>query len=369
MSHSVSPSLVDGSDPLHRLITGLSLTDMIGTDPVEVEPGQDSPFKAYLQEESGERSVWSVDELARDVIPQHLAQLRQTRRFLFNNTDDLYTRARGFQERYGVSEASFLNWRELLSGWMDFPAVLLPNPSDWDHLPPDEMIEISPTLSWMRDALQQTQLTLADVIILDTFPMVTNDLLESVDQKDRQELVRDCFTLALECLRYVRPRLLISCQCSAKTDYEQWGVFNDELGHNLCSSVPRAQLQRVQTVDIGRHTMQVVQGIHPVLRGQTPTSVTPAIGAAVRESFPTVRRVEIGAGGDLAGAAGSGGRGVAPGSGPGAPNAKLPAQWKLRERRSCYYSLTDGSRILGTSTSSLQDRLRWPPEVQGLSFG
>lgn len=93
--------------------------------------------------------------------------------------------------------------------------------------------------------------------------MVTNDLLESVDQKDRQELVRDSFMLALECLRYVRPRLLISCQCSAKTDYEQWGVFNDELGHNLCSSVQGAQLQRVQTVDIGRHTMQVVQGIHP----------------------------------------------------------------------------------------------------------
>ncbi|KAL4781041.1 hypothetical protein BJX76DRAFT_363898 [Aspergillus varians] len=263
MSHSVSRSEVDRSDPLYGFITGLSLTDMIGIGPVEAEPGLDNPFEAYLQEKSGERSVRSLDELARDVIPQHLAQLRQTRRFLLNETDDLYTHARRFQEKYGVSEASFLNWSKLLSGWIDFPAVLLLNPSSWGHLPADEMVEASSTLSWMRHALQQTQLTLTDVILLNMLPMVTNELLKSVEQKDRPELVQDTFTLAIESLRYIQPRLLISCQCSAKSDNEQWSVVDNDLGQGLCSSVAGAQLQHVHTVDIGGHTMQVVQGIHP----------------------------------------------------------------------------------------------------------
>ncbi len=44
MPHSVCPLEVDGSGSLHRLITGLSLTDMIGTDPVGVEPGRDNEY-------------------------------------------------------------------------------------------------------------------------------------------------------------------------------------------------------------------------------------------------------------------------------------------------------------------------------------
>lgn len=69
MPYSVSSSEVDGSDPLHGFITSLSLTDTTGVGPVEVEPSRDNPFQAYLQDESGERSVRSVDELTRDSNP------------------------------------------------------------------------------------------------------------------------------------------------------------------------------------------------------------------------------------------------------------------------------------------------------------
>jgi hypothetical protein len=48
--------------------------------------------------------------------------------------------AREFQKKGRAPEASFLSFCGLLSGSLDFPSVLLLNPSPLDHLPPDEMM-------------------------------------------------------------------------------------------------------------------------------------------------------------------------------------------------------------------------------------
>lgn len=54
----------------------------------------------------------------------------------------------------------FLNWKALLSGWVDFPAVMLLNPGPQDHVPFHEMLDRSTTLSWLRETLAGTQLGL-----------------------------------------------------------------------------------------------------------------------------------------------------------------------------------------------------------------
>ncbi|KAH1419484.1 hypothetical protein KXX32_008755, partial [Aspergillus fumigatus] len=207
MPHSVPLSDSDSSGPLVGSLTALSLTETPETETVDAEPSQYNPFIPYLGNEVGTSdAVRSIDQLIRDAIPRHLAELRQTRRFELAESDSLYIRGRQFQERWGASEASFLNWKELLSGWIDFPAVMLLNPSPCDHLPYGEMVDQSTTLTWVEDSLQPAKLTLSDVIIFDMFPMVRDDILKCVEEADRLVLVQESFALTVECLRRIRPR-------------------------------------------------------------------------------------------------------------------------------------------------------------------
>jgi hypothetical protein len=79
MPHSVSLSDTASSDPLVGSLTALSLTETRETETVDAEPSPYNPFVPYLVNEAGEPdAVHSIDQLTRDVIPRHLAGLRQT---------------------------------------------------------------------------------------------------------------------------------------------------------------------------------------------------------------------------------------------------------------------------------------------------
>jgi hypothetical protein len=205
-----------------------------------------------------------VDDLARTLIPDLLGSLQKTRRLDLNETCLIYIAGRKFQEKYGISEASFQNWIKLLCGWLDFPVILLLNPSPFDDLEYEEMVQQSPTLGWLEENLNMLKLELPDVIVLDTFPMVTNKLLESkVFSDDRFDLVADSFELTLTCLRSIQPQILVSCQCCSKAEDETWGPFGDIRAAELCSSEAGARQELVKTVEIYGHRMLVVQGVHP----------------------------------------------------------------------------------------------------------
>ncbi|KAL4948762.1 hypothetical protein BDW69DRAFT_198625 [Aspergillus filifer] len=124
------------------------------------------------------------------------------------------------------------NWKELLCGWLDFPIILLLNPSESDKLGYEEMIQQTPTL----------ELELRDVIVMDTFPMVTNEMRMSKQ-----------YGLTLTCLRYIQPEILISCQCCSKVTNDKWGFFGDHRAEELSSSKAGARQELVKTVDIDGH--------------------------------------------------------------------------------------------------------------------
>lgn len=289
MPHSVhsASSLGDESgDPLQGSLAGLSLTDTHETGKVESEPSGFNPFKAfpspapetgppkdnalnpfapYLTTSTRERDlVQSVEDLTQDVIPQHLDRLQQPRRFTLDETDALYAQGREFQEKWGVLEEAFLNWKSLLSGFIEYPAVMLLNPSPWDHLVFHEMVDRSPTLSWVQETLARTQLGLNNVIIFDTFPMLWEDVLERMGPAKQEKLVRESFALTRASLELIRPRVLISCQCCTNPRNERWGFFSDVLARQLCSSVEWAKSGKVQGVDVSGHQMHVVLGMHPL---------------------------------------------------------------------------------------------------------
>ncbi|PYH81371.1 hypothetical protein BO82DRAFT_416105 [Aspergillus uvarum CBS 121591] len=247
--------------------------DLTGTskwnNPVRKDGCGINPFELFLpQSVASERdSVQSVANLVRDVIPEHLSGLREPRRFTLHETDELYIQGQSFKRKWEISEASFLNWKRLLSGLIDFPVLLLLNPSNWDYLPFEEMVDNSTTLCWLEGTFAGEGLGLDDVIICDSFPMITDDLLmhvnEHMEPAKLEELRRESFALTKASLALIKPRILLSCQCCTKPENEKWGAFKDTLAQRLCSSVVSFREGRVQVVDIDGHRMQVVRGVHP----------------------------------------------------------------------------------------------------------
>ncbi|RAL07955.1 uncharacterized protein BO97DRAFT_332040, partial [Aspergillus homomorphus CBS 101889] len=221
------------------------------------EKGGFNHFTPYLEQRR-------VDNLTRETIIPYLAELQGTRRLEIDESTRPYQEGREFQRKYGISEESFQNWKRLLSGWLGFPAILLLNPTRFDDLSFEKMVENSPTLQWTQKTLQDMELELDDVIVLDTFPMVTDKLLKIKRlQGAHVELVQDSFRLTLTCLRHIRPQVLVSCQCCSRAGNETWGVVMNKKADELCSSGLAAKDELVKEVEIGDHMMQVVQGVHP----------------------------------------------------------------------------------------------------------
>ncbi|KAE8367493.1 hypothetical protein BDV27DRAFT_123778 [Aspergillus caelatus] len=320
MPHSVSsasPSEDGSGDSLPGLLADMSLGDSPRTEAAAREPSRPNPsetrrspaldagpieqnsavfnpFAAYISTGSETHNTeYSIDELTRDVIPQQVARLQNPQRFILTETDDLYIQGQEFQKKWGIPKNGFLNWIALLSGWVEFPVILLLNPSPWDYLPFDEMLRKSPTLSWLQEILRNMGLQLDDVIILDTFPMLQDslrdDILERMGPAGRDELARESFALTRATLELIQPRVMISCQCCTKPNNKRWEFFNgDNLAQQLCSSVLRARDRRVRELDVNGHRMQVVQGMHPqyvVKRDTTQEKVLVELFTQVFRSF------------------------------------------------------------------------------------
>ena len=136
---------------------------------------------------------------------------------MLNESCPLYHIRQEFQKKYGILEASFQNWKELLCGWRNFPVILLLNPSSFDVLGYEQMAQQLPTLRWLKKNLEVLKLELCDVIIMDMFPMVMNELLESkVFMEDWSDLVVDVFKLTWMCLQYIQLQIVLLCQCCSK---------------------------------------------------------------------------------------------------------------------------------------------------------
>ncbi|ODM18172.1 hypothetical protein SI65_06043 [Aspergillus cristatus] len=188
---------------------------------------------------------------------------RRTWNYLSPENDCLKD-AKAFCERFGWSEIIFMNFRRLLCGYQGLPLILLMNPKN-DDLTFEEMVNRTPTLFWIKQVLEKLNLTLDNVMVLDMFPFLTNDFLDSLDRKERKARVKESFSLAIELIQKIRPSIVLSCQCFARYtyQYERWGWFTDPLIDVLSSSMSEAKQQRVPKVSIGDHTFHVIKAFHP----------------------------------------------------------------------------------------------------------
>ncbi|KAJ6136939.1 hypothetical protein N7497_012191 [Penicillium chrysogenum] len=66
---------------------------------------------------------------------------------------------------------------------------MLLNPSPWDHLPFEDMIDESTTLSWLRKTLEGMNLSLDNIIIFDILPMLRESLRRDVLREGSEKLM------------------------------------------------------------------------------------------------------------------------------------------------------------------------------------
>jgi hypothetical protein len=66
----------------------------------------------------------------------------------------------------------------LLCGVLNFLVILLLNPSGWDYLPWDRMIQNLPTLAWIQEVLGRWGFTLRYIIVIDAVPLLTDQKLD-----------------------------------------------------------------------------------------------------------------------------------------------------------------------------------------------
>jgi uncharacterized protein YnzC (UPF0291/DUF896 family) len=121
MPHAVPLSDTDSSGPLVGSLTALSLTETPETETVDTETSQYNPFVPYFVNEAGTPdAVHSIDQLTRDVIPRHLAALRQTRRFELAEHQSRATKLTS-----PVIQGNRIYRRQYIHGWISLFYVLV----------------------------------------------------------------------------------------------------------------------------------------------------------------------------------------------------------------------------------------------------
>lgn len=234
------------------------------------------------QESDRSRAINSVQQFLNaqpeqnleDFIQEHLLPSLHERQKITRIPDEhpYFQAARHIWEREGWDGEGLSNYIKLLCGALDFPAIMLINPTGWDYLPWDEMIQHSDTLRWLQQTLEPLGFTLRDIIIVDAVPLLTREKMDSIEDAEKVRLSNELFNLTVEFLRQFKPPAIISCQCATRPSHPRWGIgpfhhlgrfVNNPLAARLSSSVKGAQRRKVARVPLDASIIHVIQGFHP----------------------------------------------------------------------------------------------------------
>ncbi|GES58117.1 DNA polymerase zeta catalytic subunit [Aspergillus terreus] len=270
-------------DAIGRRLGTLSLRDetlLEGSTP----PQAGNPSEELL---NAPRQRNQLEVFLQDCFLPSLQTQRQLRRV--TPDDPFFQRARDIWESRGWNGEGLSNYITLLCGILNFPAILLLNPSFWDFLPWDKMIQNSPTLAWIQEVLGRWGLSLRDIIVIDAVPLLTDQKMDAMDNTEREQFANEVFKLTVEFIRHFDVQVMISCQCATTPSHRRWGIVNDPFAAQLCSSVSGARRQDVATVYLQDRTLRVIQGFHPMhIRRTEDPDARSSLDGVLRGLFDTI---------------------------------------------------------------------------------
>jgi hypothetical protein len=218
-----------------------------------------NPFQELL---NAQQEVNELETLVRDQLIPSLQRQQTLRRI--SPDDPFFQHARNVWEREEWHGEGLSNYITLLCGILAFPVIMLLNPSGFDHLPWDEMVQESPTLSWLQQVLETLGFTLRDIIIIDACSLLTDRKMDDMEDTKKVRMANEVFNLTVDFLHQFQPQIIISCQCATKPSHPRWGIVDDPLAVRLCSSIRGAQNQEVVQLSLDEGIINIVQGFHPM---------------------------------------------------------------------------------------------------------
>ncbi|CAP92340.1 Pc13g12710 [Penicillium rubens Wisconsin 54-1255] len=150
--------------------------------------------------------------------------------------------------------------KRLRCGTRTFLCILLLNPKG-DLLPSDDMVDHTPTLTWLEGVLDEIGLGLDHVIIMDLLPMLTDNWLGEYPA-ERDKVIPEMLKLTLDL--FESSSYILSSLVNAFTIS---GMSAEVLYHGmlrkLCSNMDRAERQIVSGFCFENHSIHSVAAFHP----------------------------------------------------------------------------------------------------------
>jgi hypothetical protein len=202
---------------------------------------------------------YTLGELFKSVL-QPTLESRQTFDRI-HKSHPFFTRIERICQQNEWPDEKFENFRRLMCGIRDFPCILLQNPKN-DDLEFNEMVSKTKSLLWIQETLRGIGLELDDVIIIDLFPLLTDEWLDN-HPNERASCLKDMFQLTLDFVQEFKPPVILSCQCWKFTLKERWGYFENDDTEKLRSSMAGAKMQKLSGVYFDAHFTQVARAFHP----------------------------------------------------------------------------------------------------------
>ncbi|KAI1939191.1 hypothetical protein LOZ57_006151 [Ophidiomyces ophidiicola] len=169
-----------------------------------------------------------------------------------------------FATKWGLISEESKNNIKLACGYLDFPVILLQNPCDTHAQQYDQMFSPGSTLNWVRKMLGQMNLTMDDICIWDTLPMISTQWLDTRSLDEQKDAIEEAFALTIKFVETFQPRTLISCQCATGSAGHKFGTIDHSFARYISSSLRMAQDRLVSGIKISEHyILLVVLGFHP----------------------------------------------------------------------------------------------------------
>ena len=201
----------------------------------------------------------TLEELLKKIIQPALDAQRTIERIPLNHP--FFSRAEKLRARYDLPPKGFENFKRLSCGIRDFPCILLQNPKN-DLLEFETMVKRTQTLSWIDETLKKLGLNIDDIVIMDLFPMLTDNWLTNYPNK-KPQAIQDMFELTLDFIHEFKLPVILSCQCFKATEPGIWASFKHTKAGDLRSSMDGARNRKVSQFNYKGHMAYVVHGFHP----------------------------------------------------------------------------------------------------------
>ncbi|PWI65086.1 hypothetical protein PCL_07385 [Purpureocillium lilacinum] len=182
-----------------------------------------------------------------DVLKPSLSAVRELE--VIADDHECFEPVRGVCDKWNIGDVPYSNFVKLLCGYLQFPLILLQNPSKL-HTESFDSMRSCPTIGWISRKLDGMGLLLSEVPVLDICSLFSDHDLAKMSEHDQESAREDAYRMAENVLKILRLKL--------------FSVASAKPRASLCSTVAEAKDRVATRVQVDDYSFWAVKGVHPM---------------------------------------------------------------------------------------------------------